>query len=147
MAWATTAEVLDITGETVTDSKVTQAQYVIELFSGVTEDYVIPGRDARHLKMAVAYQAAWAAHQVDVTTRTDVSQFTQDETSATYANKEAPVLAPLARHALKRLSWKGSRSVKLQKITDVAPTDPDTAFLTDDESAWSEAQYRPGWGG
>jgi hypothetical protein len=147
MSWATIEQTINITGVTVTEPKVTQAQFTIELFSGVTEEYAIPRRDGRHLMMAVAYQAAWLSGQVDVTTRSDVSQFTQDNMSATNANQEANVLAPLARQCIKRLSWKKSRSVKLRRLSDVAnPNSADTVFLTDDESAESEAMYRPGWG-
>jgi hypothetical protein len=147
MSWATVAATTEITGVTVTEATLTQAQYVIELFSGTTEEYAIPPRDLRHLKMAVAYQAAWAKGQIDVATRSDVSQYTQDEMSATMANAEARVLAPLARQCIKRLSWKKSRSVKLRRLSDVAnPNSPDQQFLTDDESAANEAQYRPGWG-
>jgi hypothetical protein len=144
MSWVTEAEAEDITGVTVTAAQVTQAQYVIELFSGVTEEYEIRPRDARHLKMATAYQAAWSKGQIDVTTRTDVSQFTQDEMSATYANKEAVVLAPLARQAIKRLSWKGTRSVRLRRPADVLQAgDPDTRFVTDEDP---ETVWRPGFG-
>lgn len=143
MSWATVAETANITGRTVTDATVTQAQFQIELFSGVTEEYAIPRRDLRHLKLAVAYQAAWLAGQIDVSTRTDVSQFTQDEMSATYAHEDAVVLAPLAQRALRRLSWKGSRSVQLKRRADLVPVqDPTEAFVTDAD----ESGYRPGWG-
>lgn len=147
MAWATKEYASDITGTTVTDANIGVAQGMIELFSGVTEEYNLRKRDVRHLKMAVAYQAAWVAGQIDVTTRTDVGQVSQDEMSFTYANPDAVVLAPLARAALKRLSWKTSRSVRLQR-----PRDPgegltvqaqERAFVTDDETMFSESQYRP----
>jgi hypothetical protein len=132
MAWADTAYTLEITGVTVTDALVLQAQAVIELFSGVTEAYAISGRDVRHLRMAVAYQAGWMKGQIDVTTRTDVSAVTQDQLSLTYANAEAPVLAPLARHAIKRLSWKVSRSKRTPRPQDVVQKwDPEQEFVTD----------------
>jgi hypothetical protein len=132
MAWADAAYTLEITGVTVTDAQVLQAQAVIELFSGVIESYAIKGRDVRHLRMAVAYQAAWMKGQIDVTTRTDVSAVTQDQLSLTYANTEAPVLAPLARHALKRLSWKANRSVRTPRPQDVLRKwDPEQEFVTD----------------
>jgi hypothetical protein len=132
MAWADAAYTLEITGVTVTDAQVLQAQAVIELFSGVTENYAISGRDVRHLRMAVAYQAGWMKGQIDVTTRTDVSAVTQDQLSLTYANAEAPVLAPLARHAIKRLSWKGSRSKRTPRPQDVHQAwDPEQEFVTD----------------
>lgn len=143
MAWADVEYTGSITGVAVTESHITQAQAVIELFSGVTEQYALRARDTRHLRMAVAYQAAWMKGQIDVTTRTDVDQLTQDEMSLTYAkaNPDAPVLAPLAQRALKRLSWKGNRSVRLRRPIDTADRfDATEAFVTD---ADENCGYRP----
>ena len=140
MAWADAEYTENITGVAVTATHLGIAQASIELFSGVTEDYTLTKRDTRHLRMAVAYQAAWVKGQIDVTTRTDVSQVTQDEMSFQYANADAPVLAPLARQALKRLSWKTSRSVMLRRLRDTqTDLDTETAFLTDED----ESGYRP----
>lgn len=134
MAWADETYASDITGVSVTAVKITQAQAMIELFSGVTEEYKLRPRDVRHLKMAVAYQAAWLEGQIDVTTRTDVGQATQDEMSFTYATDkpDAAVLAPLAHRALRRLSWKGNRSVRLRRPMDPnADMDATERFVTD----------------
>lgn len=132
MAWATADQVQAITRVSVTDADVTAAQYTVELFSDVTEAYTLSTRDTRILRMAVAYQAAWLAGQIDVATRTDVSSATQDSMSFTHANPEAPVLAPLARHAIKRLSWKRSRSVRTPSPGDAATVrDPEQEFVTD----------------
>ncbi len=140
MAWATADYASEITGVTVTETWISRAQAVVELFSGVTEEYALRKRDQRHLRMAVAYQAGWMVGQIDVTTRTDVSQVTQDEMSFTYANPDAAVLAPLARRALKRLSWKGTRSVTLARPgTSRGVWDPTTDFVTDRD----EGGYRP----
>lgn len=142
MAWADATYTSSITGVAVTADHVIQAQAMIELFSGVTEQYKLRARDTRHLKMAVAYQAAWVAGQIDVTTRSDVSQVTQDKMSFTNANPDAAVLAPLAQRALKRLSWKTNRSVRLRR-----PVDPNERrnwteeFVTD--TGDSELGYRP----
>lgn len=132
MSWATVEQVTEITGVTVSEAVLTQAQFNIELFSGVDESYLIKARDQRYLRMATAYQAAWLKGQIDVMTRTDVSDVTQDEMSLRYANAEAPVLAPLARQAIKRLSWKVSRSVMVRRAADtVRQLDPEEAFVTD----------------
>jgi hypothetical protein len=140
MVWADAEYTLNITGVAVTDAHLGIAQANIELFSGVTESYALTGRATRHLRMAVAYQAAWIKGQIDVTTRTDVSSVTQDEMSLQYANQDAPVLAPLARQALKRLPWKTSRSITVRRPTDtLAVTDPEQAFLTDEDATG----YRP----
>lgn len=141
MPWADATYTENTTGVVVTEAQLAQAQGMIELFSGVTEDYALSGRDVRHLRMAVAYQAAWLKGQIDVTTRTDVSSVTQDEMSFQYANQEAPVLAPLARVALKRLSWKGTRSTMVRRPVDlIAPGwDPELDFVTDKDCSG----YRP----
>jgi hypothetical protein len=142
MAWADPAYTVSITGVTVTEAHVTQAQAVIELFSGVTESYALKARDVRHLRMAVAYQAAWIKPQIDVTSRTDVSQVTQDEMSFTVAHEDAQILAPLAQRALKRLSWKTSRSVRLRRPVDPSERrDLEQEFVTD--TGDSELGYRP----
>lgn len=145
MAWADEAYTLSITGVTVTAAKVTQAQAMIELFAGVTEQYKLTARDTRHLRMAVAYHAAWLTGQIDVASRTDVTQVTQDEMSFTYQNADGAVLAPLAQRALKRLSWKTNRSVRLRRPVDVLERrDFDQEFVTD--TGDSESEYRP-WAG
>lgn len=132
MAWATVQQVQDITRVTVTEADVAAAQFVVELFSEVTEAYTLPARDARYLRMAVAFQAAWLHTQIDAAARTDVSTVTQDEMSFTYATPEAAVLAPLTAHALKRLSWKGTRSVRVRSPEDADKAlDPEEAFVTD----------------
>lgn len=132
MSWATADQVSDITGVTVTDAQVTQAQFVIELFAEVTETYKLKARDVRILRMAVAYQAAWLNGQIDVTSRTDVSSATQDEMSWTAAHEETNQLAPLTRQCLKRLSWKGPRSSRVRRPVDtIRQADPEEAFVTD----------------
>lgn len=110
MPWASTADVGEITGVTVTDDRLSLAAGVIEMVVGRTQDATwIPARDLRWLKRAVAYQAAWMESQPDYLTRSDVVQSAQDGASATY--KGAQDLAPLAKRALKRLTWRGNRSV------------------------------------
>lgn len=132
MAWADVSYTTSITGVVVTEAHLAQAQGHIELFSGVTEDYAVKARDVRYLRMAVAYQAAFVKGQIDLATRTDVSSVTQDEMSLVYANQEAPVLGPLARHALKRLSWKTNRSVRTPRPQDtLRQSDPEQEFVTD----------------
>jgi hypothetical protein len=142
MAWADATYTESITGVAVTAGQVTQAQTMIELFSGVTEQYKLRARDVRYLKMAVAYQAAWINGQIDVTTRSDVSQVTQDEMSFTNATVDAAVLAPLATRALRRLSWKTNRSVRLRRPVDpLERRDFTQEFVTD--TGDSELEYRP----
>lgn len=113
MAWATAAEALALTGRTVTDEQVAQAQAVIELFADVTQDADADqsAKTLRLLNRAVSWQAAWMATQIDVDARVDVTTLSQDGTSTTFAGDDAQVLAPLAKRCLDRLPWKRSRSV------------------------------------
>ncbi|KPM55738.1 hypothetical protein ACG83_10695 [Frankia sp. R43] len=117
MPWAEASYTEQITGVTVTDGQLTQAQAVIDLYSGTTEeaaaDLAVRPRDVRHLRMAVAYQAAWMASQVDVFSRTDVTSLDQDGLRAAPASADAWLLAPLADRALRRLSWRRMRSARV----------------------------------
>lgn len=114
--WATTADVLEYTGTTVTDAQITQAQGVIDIISGVTPDGddVISTRDQRLLKQALAYQTVWMVNQIDVFTRTDVDSLTQDGLQIAPGNDDALILAPLAKRCLDRLSWRKARSLRVR---------------------------------
>lgn len=119
MSWATTAEVLTYTGITVTQANVNQAQFIVELFSDATEDAstagLISSKNLRFLKMAVAYQAAWITEHPDLFTHIDVSTMLQDGLQFTRGHENAFVLAPFARRAINRLSWKRNRSIKVKR--------------------------------
>lgn len=116
MAWATTGDVLTYTGQSVTADDVTRAQAIIELYANVTEDADanLTIRDLRLLKQAVSYEAAWMKNQIDVFTRTDVSELEQDDAAITYAHRDAALLAPLAQRCLARLSWMGTQSIRVR---------------------------------
>jgi hypothetical protein len=109
--WASVSDVTEITGATVDAETLAQAQGVIELLVGRTADATwIPARDLRWLRRAVAYQAAWMPSQPDLFTRTEVASSSQDGASQVY-RPDSHLLAPLARRALKKLTWRGNRSV------------------------------------
>lgn len=114
--WATPAEVADLTGVEPSVADVKRAQGAIETIAGVfVEDTAWPNlgaADRRWLRNAVAYQAAFMAATPDYFERMRVASASQDGQSATYG-VEALELAPLARKALRKLSWKGSRAVHL----------------------------------
>jgi hypothetical protein len=119
MPWATTSEVLTYTGITVTQANVDQAQFIVELFSDATEDAstagLISSKNLRFLKMAVAYQSAWITEHPDLFTHVDVSTMLQDGLQFTRGHENAMVLAPFARRAINRLSWKRNRSIKVKR--------------------------------
>jgi hypothetical protein len=113
VAWVTAAQALDLIGETVVDADIARAQPIIELYAGTTQeaDADQAPKTLRILAMAVAYQAAWMATQIDTTNRVDVSNISQDGVSMTFAHADAQLLAPLAERWLCRLPWRRSRSV------------------------------------
>lgn len=112
-AWATEADVLALTGVTVTADALAHAHGVIDVFSGATEDDTdnLSARDLRLLEMAAAYQAAWMSTQIDSTGRMEVQRLVQDGAEITPAFPDSMVLAPLARRCLAQLSWRGTRTV------------------------------------
>lgn len=113
--WASPTDVDEIAGVTATDAEVKLAQAVIETVVGRTSDEAtarFSARDLSWLKRAVAYQTAWMTAQPDLLTRTETDSQTQDGAHQTY-RPDSHVLAPLARRALKKLSWMRSRSLQV----------------------------------
>lgn len=142
MPWATAGEALTLTGASVTTAQLAQAQGVVELFAGITEDNTADlGANLRLLRAAVAYQAVWMAAQIDVATRTDVQSIQQDGTNVTPGHADALILAPLAKRCLDRLSWRGPRSVRLV-ATDDGPKFPNLAAY---EAAFMRDETRDDW--
>lgn len=106
MSWVSEAEALALTGVAVTDEQITQAQGVIDLFSGVVEGVEeLTVRDTRLLRMATAYQAVWMLSQVDVLSRTIVHRIEQDGAVIWVDEPNDFILAPLAKRALAQMSW------------------------------------------
>lgn len=114
MTWATPAEALALTGETITQSLLDQAHGVLELFVGVTTDAVdnLKPRDIRLLRSAESYQAAWMLRRVDFYGQRDVDNQIQDELQYVKGDEDMHILAPLAKNAILRLSWKRSRNIE-----------------------------------
>lgn len=125
MGWASTTDVLNITGVTVQEEDVLQAQSVIETYCGRTEEgsttnESIRPKDLVWLKKAVAYQAAWQTQQPGYYGRHAIKEVNQDGAQVVYsssseANNSAMVmLAPLAARALRNVSWMRSRTIKVK---------------------------------
>lgn len=120
-AWADRRDVLNFTGQEVTQGILMQAQSVIELATGVAyAESIDPtlgplsARDLRKLKQAVAYQAAFLAQHEAVFSRAAVAGLSQDGVSINVGtvggqtDQMALILAPLTKMALKALSWRRS---------------------------------------
>lgn len=115
ITWATADEVEDYTAETVTSTQLDRAQAVLDLHAGRTVHSAeeIGDRDLHYLKLATAYQAAWMKHQPDMYSRMDLTEVPSDAGASAGLNESGMTLAPLARRALRQLSWKRSRSLAL----------------------------------
>lgn len=145
--WASVAEVLELTGTTVTLAQIAQAQGVIDVFSGVLIGAAanLSDRDLRLLRYATSYQTVWQIAQVDVLSRTDAKRVEQDGAKFETANSDANLLAPLASRCLSQLSWKRARSVRSQPNGEPRFPTIETyqhAWLRDQELG---PEITPGW--
>lgn len=133
--WADVADVLKYTTKTVVIGDVERAEAEIEDVVGVLADpalrpgVVISPRDLHFLKKAVAYQAGWSVSQPDAYERSEVASISQDGASATFTDGSL-TLAPFARRALRRLSWRGTRSVVINSAALVVEPDDEDLHWT-----------------
>jgi len=135
MAWATIEQVTELTGKTVSAPELAQAAANIELHTGAIEAVERPlmsGRDAYWLRLAVCYQAAWQAATPDFFERVEVGSTSQDGQSANFG-ADSLALAPLAKRAIKRLSWKGTRTLTPSLMTRSQATNP---LVSDENQNW-----------
>lgn len=119
MGWATAANVLSLTGKTVTDQVVLEASAVIDIYANRTQEASagMTARDLGWLQRACAFQAAWMPTQPGFHQRNAVAQITQDGLQIIYDKEWQISLAPLAARTLKNLSWKASRTVAVPHLT------------------------------
>jgi hypothetical protein len=149
MTWATTGDVPKYTGLTATEAQVAQAQFVVELFADTTEDASDAGnispKNLRLLTQAVAYQAAWITQHPDAFTNMDTTSVSQDQVSATWLHANAHLLAPLAKRAIDRLSWKRIRPLRIRRRGGYQI--PRTMNLTSAVMDENDPRWRPIGGG
>lgn len=111
--WASTADVLSLTGKTVTEQQLDQANAVIELHAGRIHSLAeanTGSRDKEWLRRACAFQAAWQLSQPDLHGRLDMTSVP----GGAALKEGALTLAPLAKRALARVSWLKSRSLHVR---------------------------------
>lgn len=118
MTWATAANVLALTGKTVTDATVAEASAVIDIYANRTEDASagMSPRDLGWLMRACSFQAAWMPTQPGYHQRNSYQEITQDGMQIVYGKEWQVSLAPLAARALKNLSWKTSRTQRIVSV-------------------------------
>jgi len=150
MAWATTENIVNTTGMTVTDQQLAQAQALVEVFSDTTIDASdagnISAKNLRLLRLAVCYQAAWITQHPDAFTNVDLTNFNQDQVSGTLAHANALVLAPLAKRCIDRLSWKRVRPLRIGPRGGYGHI-PRTMNLTSAVADDDDPRWRPIGGG
>jgi len=121
---ATVEDVQSNTGVSVGSETIRRAQTIIDLVCGrdlgdakIAEQ--VGARDLGRLKLAVAYQAAWMDSHPEVFSTMDVSEINQDDLDVKFrGDSEAQLIAPLAKMALKRVSWRkrGMASVSVNSV-------------------------------
>jgi hypothetical protein len=136
MAWITGAAASVITGVTLTDAACNVAQEIVDLYSNRTQSASasMTVKDRYWLARAVAWQAAWLAGQVAIEGRMGVSFAGAGGSTISIPDEATLVLAPLARRAINRLSWKRPRSVRAASVIETLPLYPGVVD-TDDEGA------------
>lgn len=140
-AWALTADVVAVTGQSATAGSLALAQSMVEIFAGTTEASsdagLISARNLNHLRKAVAFQAVWLDAHPDVLEVMDVRGISQDGLSAEYAHAWAHLCAPLARMSIMRLTWKHAPlRVRRPRRASLDRGNRDSA-VRDDEFAWT----------
>lgn len=131
--WAAPDDVTAITGVTgATDAQLTICGYIIDLYQN--HDYANAGnigwRDAKYLCQAVCYEYVWLQMQFDMFVRSDITAEMEGRRMV-MLGEEALKLAPLARLALNRVSWRRTRSLHVKSpfqdgLSPISP-DPDSA--------------------
>lgn len=138
--WALPADVLAVTGTTVTTGDLGLAISTLETITGLIEAIDRPditGRDRHFLKLMTCYQAAFMRDNPDLFSRADVTSASQDGESANFRNVDSHLFAPLARKAYRRLSWTALRAL-IPGGGTVAPASRDiNSEAFDDSLPWS----------
>jgi hypothetical protein len=118
MTWATTTDVSDVTGVTVTASALTYAESDICVFANRSPDASanMSVRDLYWMKMATCYQAAWRDSQVKVEGRQGLRSMSQSGQSVDYQAEWQVTLGPMAARSLRNLSWKADRTKRTPNI-------------------------------
>lgn len=114
--WATPADVLNLLDQEVTNSLVIVANTIIEILSARIYTLAAPRtgtRDIEWMKRAVAFEAVWITGQPDFFTRLDVNAITEGRRSIG-VKELSMILAPMAKMALRRVSWLRTRSLHVR---------------------------------
>lgn len=118
MPLVTEAEVKTVTGQTVDADDLAMAHAVVDILGDVDLDSPqavdkLGTRDLSLLRKAIAFQAAWLSEQIDYTARTDVAAIAGATSTGGVELRDdlSLVLAPLAKQALSRVTWKTRKTM------------------------------------
>lgn len=142
--WTTPAQASTITKKTLSETDLEAANAILEIWVGVTPELKerLRPRDVRLLEKAEAFQAAWMQSKVALLERSDTDRVIQDTLQYDKGDKDMHVMAPLAKAAIQRLSWRSARTLD--------PLTPSQAALIRGkfvaETAGRDIHYRGGWG-
>lgn len=145
--WATPEEAAEIAGEHITQEMLNRANATLEIYVGVTAAArpKIRPRDLRLLKLGESYQAAWLAGQVDYTTRSDIDLVDHDGLRYSKGDPDTHTLAPLAKAAISRLSWRRSRTMLPltpgQALLLRGKRTPETIGIHADDAAFDDSGF------
>jgi|SRR6478735_1085419 len=108
------------TGQEVTNDDIFMAQALIEAYVGRVEAQIDDATDKENLAKATAYQAVYMKDNADtVFKQIDVASVSNFGSNVTFrSDGSSPYIASAARFALKNLSWRGTRSVRIGKTVN-----------------------------
>jgi hypothetical protein len=118
MTYATTADVLSVTGVSATSAQLAQAEAVVTIYANrtPTASASFGQRDLYWLQQATCWQAAWQSQKYGYTQRDNATSLMQDGLQVERDTEHSVTLAPLAARALKNLSWKTNRTIRGSNI-------------------------------
>jgi hypothetical protein len=155
--WATSADVLRITGVEVSDQQVSIAGFIIDNYTGrpYSMSWTDPksGQDIEfnwwekvgavdwyYLRMAVSYQTVWMTAQPDIMERIETTEIPTTR-QALKIEAQAMIIGPIAKKALGRVSWLRSRALHVRSpfedlyAASVVPFEADFPWIP--VGAWS----------
>lgn len=138
--WATVADVLAVTGQGAELADVATASAVIDIYANRTESASsgLSTRDLGWLRSATCWQTVWQRDQPGYESRSVVTGYSQDGLTVSHASEWNVALAPLAARALKNLSWKGSRTLRVANVRVPAGLAGARDFTNEDSDRFSE---------
>jgi len=144
--WTTVEQATAITNQSLTTGDLSAANAILEIWVGVTphlKDKLRP-RDVRLLEKAEAFQAAWMKYKPALLERSDTDRVIQDTLQYDKGDRDMHVLAPLAKAAIQRLSWRSARTIDPLSPGQAAAIRGKFVAETVGTPLWADDGY-PGW--